>query len=48
MTYHGNYKVCNGFKILPQLIETKDFIKFKGITLNDRAVNNKEMALFPP
>ena len=29
------------------MIETKDFIKFKVITLNGKAVQNKGMALFP-
>jgi predicted GH43/DUF377 family glycosyl hydrolase len=32
---------------LPQLIETKDFIKFNILTLNGKAVQNKGMALFP-
>ena len=47
VTYYSTYTAYNGFKILPQLIETKDFIKFKIITLNGRAVKNKGMALFP-
>jgi predicted GH43/DUF377 family glycosyl hydrolase len=33
--------------ILPQLIETKDFISFNIVTLNGKAVQNKGMALFP-
>jgi hypothetical protein len=32
---------------LPQLIETKDFITFNVLTLNGKAIKNKEMALFP-
>jgi predicted GH43/DUF377 family glycosyl hydrolase len=47
VTYYATYTAYNGFRILPQLIETKDFIKFKIITLNGKAVQNKGMALFP-
>jgi len=47
VTYYATYTAYNDFKILPQLIETKDFIKFKVITLNGKAVKNKGMALFP-
>ncbi len=47
ITYYATYTAYNGFKILPQLIETKDFIKFNVITLNGKAVQNKGMALFP-
>jgi len=46
-TYYATYTAYNGNTILPQLIETKDFIKFKVITLNGKAVKNKGMALFP-
>ncbi len=47
VTYFATYTAYNGFTILPQLIETKDFIKFRVITLNGKAVKNKGMALFP-
>ena len=47
VTYYATYTAYNGFTILPQMIETKDFIKFKVITLNGKAVKNKGMALFP-
>jgi len=47
VTYYATYTAYNGNTILPQLIETKDFIKFKVITLNGKAVKNKGMALFP-
>jgi predicted GH43/DUF377 family glycosyl hydrolase len=47
VTYYATYTAYNGFKILPQLIETTDFTKFKIITLNGKAVKNKGMALFP-
>lgn len=47
ITYYATYTAYNGFSILPQLIETKDFVTFNVITLNGRAVHNKGMALFP-
>ena len=45
--YYATYTAYNGITILPQLIETKDFIKFNILTLNGKAVQNKGMALFP-
>jgi predicted GH43/DUF377 family glycosyl hydrolase len=47
VTYYATYTAYNGLRILPQLIETKDFTRFKIITLNGKAVKNKGMALFP-
>ena len=47
VTYYATYTAYNGITILPQLIETKDFIKFNILTLNGKAVQNKGMALFP-
>lgn len=47
VTYYATYTAYNGKTILPQLIETKDFIHFKILTLNGKAVQNKGMALFP-
>ncbi len=46
-TYYATYTAYNGVSILPQLIETKDFLHFKISTLNGQAVQNKGMALFP-
>jgi predicted GH43/DUF377 family glycosyl hydrolase len=46
VVYFATYTAYNG-TILPQLIETKDFIKFNILTLNGNAVQNKGMALFP-
>jgi len=46
VVYYATYTAYNG-TILPQLIETKDFIKFNILTLNGKAVQNKGMALFP-
>ncbi|MDA3799149.1 MAG: glycoside hydrolase family 130 protein [Kiritimatiellae bacterium] len=47
VTFYATYTAYDGFSILPQLIETKDFVTFNVITLNGRAVQNKGMALFP-
>ena len=47
VVYFATYTAYNGLTILPQLIETKDFIKFNILTLNGKAVQNKGMALFP-
>jgi predicted GH43/DUF377 family glycosyl hydrolase len=47
VTYYATYTAYNGITILPQLIETKDFITFNIVTLNGKAVQNKGMALFP-
>ncbi len=46
-TYSATYTAYDGKLILPQFIETPDFLYFKFITLNGRAVQNKGMALFP-
>jgi predicted GH43/DUF377 family glycosyl hydrolase len=45
--YYGTYTAFDGKTILPQLIETEDFVTFRFITLNGPAVRNKGMALFP-
>ena len=47
ITYYATYTAYNGVYILPQLLETKDFLNFNIITLNGEAVQNKGMALFP-
>ncbi len=47
VVYFATYTAYNGITILPQLIETKDFIKFNISTLNGKAVKDKGMALFP-
>ncbi len=46
-TYYASYTAYNGVTILPQFIETKDFVHFNILTLNGKAVQNKGMALFP-
>ncbi len=45
--YYATYTAYNGRSILPQLIETQDFLHFRVLTLNGSAVQNKGMALFP-
>ena len=47
VTYYATYTAYNGRVILPQLIETRDFLNFHVRTLNGTAVQNKGMALFP-
>ena len=46
-TYYATYTAYDGRMILPQFLETSDFLHFKFITLNGPAVENKGMALFP-
>ena len=46
-TYYATYTAYDGRVILPQFLETSDFLHFKFITLNGPAVENKGMALFP-
>ena len=45
--YYATYTAYNGRTILPQLIETEDFVNFKITTLNGKGSQNKGMALFP-
>ena len=45
--YYATYTAYDGFSILPQLIETEDFVSFGISTLNGTAAQNKGMALFP-
>jgi predicted GH43/DUF377 family glycosyl hydrolase len=46
-TYYATYTAYDGFQILPQLIQTDDFLSFNISTLNGFAAQNKGMALFP-
>jgi predicted GH43/DUF377 family glycosyl hydrolase len=46
-TYYATYTAYNGFDILPQILETADFLTFKIHTLSGKAVHNKGLALFP-
>lgn len=45
--YYGTYTAYDGRNILPQLIETDDFLNFHFVTPSGNAVRNKGMALFP-
>lgn len=45
--YYATYTAYDGKIILPQILETEDFVSFRFITLNGPAVANKGMALFP-
>ena len=47
ITYYATYTAYDGFSILPQLIETDDFVRFRISTLHGAAAQNKGMALFP-
>jgi predicted GH43/DUF377 family glycosyl hydrolase len=46
-TYYATYTAFDGYEILPQLIQTDDFVTFRITTLNGPAAQNKGMALFP-
>jgi len=45
--YYATYTAYNGFTILPQILETTDFLTFKMHTIAGKAALNKGMALFP-
>ena len=47
VTYFATYTAYDGFQILPQLIETRDFISFRVSTVNGASAVNKGIALFP-
>jgi predicted GH43/DUF377 family glycosyl hydrolase len=47
VTYYATYTAFDGFRVLPQLIETVDFVSFRIATLSGSAAQNKGTALFP-
>ena len=47
VSYYATYTAYDGHDILPQLIETRDFLHFGVRTLSGSCVQNKGMALFP-
>ncbi|MDH5372031.1 MAG: glycoside hydrolase family 130 protein [Acidimicrobiia bacterium] len=47
VVYYSTYTAFDGIQILPQLIETLDFVTFRIATLNGKAAQNKGIALFP-
>lgn len=46
-TFFAPYTAYDGYQILPQLIETADFLNFRISTLNGPCARNKGIALFP-
>jgi predicted GH43/DUF377 family glycosyl hydrolase len=46
-TYFGTYTAFNGSRMLPMLMETRDFRILSIHTLNGKCAQNKGMALFP-
>lgn len=45
--YFATFTAFNGKVVVPELIETSDFLSFRFITLNGSAAENKGMAIFP-
>jgi len=45
--FYATYTAFDGDNILPQIIETEDFLKFRLRPLHGEAARNKGMALFP-
>ena len=45
--YYATYTAYNGWQILPQIIQTIDFLRFRINTINGRCAQNKGMAMFP-
>ncbi len=47
VTYCATFTAFDGSVVLPQFVETEDFVRFRVSTLNGSEVSNKGMALFP-
>ena len=45
--YYATFTAFDGKVVLPELVETSDFLRFRFTTLNGPAARNKGMALFP-
>jgi len=45
--YYATFTAFDGNVVMPELIETRDFLRFRFITLNGPAAQNKGMAMFP-
>ena len=45
--YYATFTAYDGKVVMPELVETTDFLHFRFITLNGPAAQNKGMALFP-
>ena len=46
-TYYATFTAYDGRIVMPELVETANFLRFRFITLNGPAAQNKGMALFP-
>jgi predicted GH43/DUF377 family glycosyl hydrolase len=46
-SYYATFTAYDGQVVLPELVETSDFLHFQFITLNGPAAVNKGMAIFP-
>lgn len=45
--YYATFTAYDGRIVMPELVETSDFLRFRFITLNGPAAENKGMAMFP-
>jgi predicted GH43/DUF377 family glycosyl hydrolase len=45
--YYATFTAYDGSVVMPELMETSDFLHFRVITLNGPAAQNKGMAIFP-
>jgi predicted GH43/DUF377 family glycosyl hydrolase len=45
--YYATFTAYDGVRIVPELLETSDFVRFRFRTLNGPAAENKGMAVFP-
>jgi predicted GH43/DUF377 family glycosyl hydrolase len=45
--YYATFTAYDGRVVVPELVETSDFLRFRFITLNGPAAENKGLALFP-
>ena len=45
--YYATFTAFDGKVVMPELVETSDFLRFRFITLNGPAAENKGMSLFP-
>ena len=45
--YYATFTAFDGKAVVPELVETTDFLRFRFLTLNGPAAKNKGLALFP-
>jgi predicted GH43/DUF377 family glycosyl hydrolase len=45
--YYATFTAFDGRVVVPELVETSDFLSFRFVTLNGPAAENKGMAIFP-